>query len=111
MPDNKNNHVAAEAPAEIRISNWKEVPPSQFTHTLSLTLPDGSTVHGCTLHTSGSLRYLSLTPSHISDYSLTVQFNSDQTRKEFHARALAAIDAFLQKQKPAFSATKGGSDE
>jgi hypothetical protein len=83
------------------VREWKPYAKNPLVGFFSLELPSGMVLHGCTLHEKNGSRSVGLpAKSYVKDgatrWSPLVEFKSRETREDFQARALAAIDAHLE---------------
>lgn len=94
--------IIAPARADVfSVSNFKPYKKNTLLAFLSLTLPSGLTLHGCTLHQKGESRWVSMpAKSYVKNdgetaWAIMVEIPDKDTLREFQALAIEAIDAYL----------------
>jgi hypothetical protein len=82
------------------VREWKPYAKNTLVGFVSLELPSGLIIHGCTVHEKNGSRWIGLpakqyTKDGTQTWAPLVEFASKEVREKFQALALAAIDAYL----------------
>ena len=87
------------------VPEWKPFEKNTLRGFLSLELPSGMIIHGCTVHEKNGARWIGLParqfqkPDGEKSWSPLIEFVSKDSREKFQAAALAAVDSHLQKAR------------
>jgi hypothetical protein len=98
-----NARLAACAARRVgfEVSNWKPYTKNTLQAFLSLTLPSGMTLHGCSYHKSDDSRWIHVPSQKFTkaeasvSYSPIIEFTSDDAHRRFQEQAIAAVDQYL----------------
>ena|SRR6266436_23852 len=86
---------------EFTVSEWKPYAKNTLCGFLTITMPSGMVLHGCSLHEKNESRWIGLPSQKFvkddgsSSYTPIVEFTTKEARDRFGATALRAIDRFL----------------
>ena len=99
--------AAAARPATLagrlgfEVSNWKPYLKNTLQAFLSLTLPSGMTLNGCSYHRKNDSRWIGVPSQKFTkadgsvSYTPIVEFTSDDAHRRFQEQAIAAVDRYL----------------
>ena len=85
----------------FEVENWKPYTKNTLQAFLSLSLPSGLTLHGCTYHQQNDSRWIGLPSNKFTKadrsvgYTPIVEFSSDDAHRRFQEQAIAAVDRYL----------------
>jgi hypothetical protein len=85
----------------FKVSNWKPYTKNTLQAFLSLTLPSGLTLHGCSYHRKNDARWIGVPSQKFTKadgsviYSPIVEFVADDAYRRFQKQAIAAVDKHL----------------
>jgi hypothetical protein len=82
------------------VHEWKPFEKNTLRGFLSLELPSGIILHGCTLHEKNGSRWVGLPAKQYEKdgtktWAPLVEFTSKEAREKFQGCALAAFDAYM----------------
>ena len=85
----------------IIASNFKPFAKNTLVGFITLTLPSGLMIHGCTIHRKNDSRWISLPAREYTKEDNTkswvpiIEFATDDARKRFQAEAIKAVEPLL----------------
>jgi hypothetical protein len=88
----------------FEVSNWKPRTKNTLQAFLSLSLPSGMTLHGCSYHKKHDSRWIGVPGQKFTKadgavgYSPIIEFTSDDARRRFQEQAIEAVDRYLEAQ-------------
>jgi hypothetical protein len=86
----------------FEVSNWKPYTKNTLQAFLSLTLPSGMTLHGCSYHRKNDSRWIGVPGQKFTkadgsvSYTPIIEFTSDDANRRFKEQAIAAVDRYLE---------------
>jgi len=100
----RSSRVTGANQVGFDVSNWRPYTKNTLQAYLSLVLPSGMTLHGCSYHKNNDSRWIGLPGQKFTKgdgsvgYTPIIEFNSDDARRRFQEQALAAVDRHLEAQ-------------
>jgi hypothetical protein len=96
--------TTTEAATNFKIREWRPFEKNTLRGFLSLELPSGMILHGCTLNQKGESRWIGLPAKEYLKgseraWSPLIEFTDRDVRESFQALALEAIDEYLQEER------------
>ena len=94
-------HATCAGRVEFEVSNWKPYPKNTLQAFLSLTLPSGLMLHGCSYHRKNDARWIGVPSQKFTkadgsvSYSPIIEFVADDAYRRFQEQAIAAVDRHL----------------
>src|SRR5215469_10457109 len=91
--------------AGFEVSNWKGYTKNTLQAFLSLTLPSGMTLHGCSYHRKNESRWIGVPSQKFTkadssvSYTPIIEFAYDDAHRRFQEQAVAAVDRYLEGQR------------
>ena len=88
----------------FEVTDWKAYEKNTLRGFLSLELPSGLTIHGCTLHEKGDSRWVGFPGQKYTkddgstSYATILEITESGARRRFQEAALAAIDQFSRRR-------------
>ena len=89
----------------FEVLDWKSHEKNTLQAFLSLSLPSGLTLHGCTYHQKNDSRWIGLPSNKFTkadgsvSYTPIVSFTTDDAHRRFQQQAIASVDRYLEGQR------------
>jgi hypothetical protein len=92
--------MTATAHSSFGVREWKPFERNTLRGFLSIELPSGLILHGCTLHEKTGSRWVGLPAREYQKdgeriWSPLIEFSTREVRQAFQEQALAAFDAYM----------------
>jgi hypothetical protein len=100
-PANPKPASSAAGRIGFEVSNWKPYTKNTLQAFLSLSLPSGMTLHGCSYHRKNDARWIGVPSQKFTKadgsvrYSPIVEFVEDDAYRRFQEQAIAAVERHL----------------
>ena len=89
----------------LEVLDWKAHEKNTLQAFLSLSLPSGMILHGCSYHRRNDSRWIGVPSNKFTkadgsvSYTPIVEFTTDDAHRRFQQQAIACVDRYLEKQR------------
>ena len=89
----------------FEVLDWRAHEKNTLQAFLSLSLPSGMILHGCSYHRRNDSRWIGVPSNKFTkadgsvSYTPIVEFTTDDAHRRFQQQAIACVDRYLEKQR------------